>query len=191
MLGQVSGTCGKCEMCVMKSLPVVSISSYAPPAHCRASGAASGGALGRSAPPRAARAPPFSFLPNTEKLPFFSPALISTFPSEYSRHLQQRHAVSKLDAPRRIDGPHAARRPDLDGARHSSRGAAAAANKGASATHSDPQVRTRQHAPRTPQQPLTRAVWLCVRPVACSSLTPRRARRCANAEARRRRLNIL
>jgi hypothetical protein len=42
-----------------------------------------------------------------------------------------------------------------------------------------------------PQQPLTRAVWLCVRPVASSSLTPRRARRCANAEARRRRLNIL
>ena len=28
--------------------------------------------LGRSAPPRAARAPPFSFLPNTEKLPFFA-----------------------------------------------------------------------------------------------------------------------
>ena len=78
MLGQVSGTCGKCEMCVMKSLPVVSISSYvtyAPPAHCRASGAASGGALGRSAPPRAARAPPFSFLPNTEKLPIFRRAL--------------------------------------------------------------------------------------------------------------------
>ena len=99
---------------------------------------------------------------------------------------KQRH-----DAPRRIDGPHAARRPDLDGACHSSRGAAAAANKGASATHSDPQVRTRQHAPRAPQQPLTRAVWLCVRPVACSSLTPRRARRCANAEARRRRLNTL
>ena len=48
-----------------------------------------------------------------------------------------------------------------------------------------------QHAPRVPQQPLTRAVWMCVRPVACSSLTPRRARRCANAEARRRRLNTL
>ena len=63
-----SGRSVDAAMCVMKSLPVVSISSYAPPAHCRASGAASGGALGRSAPPRAARAPPFSFLPNTEKL---------------------------------------------------------------------------------------------------------------------------
>ena len=66
-----SGRSVDVAMCVMKSLPVVSISSYAPPAHCRASGAASGGALGRSAPPRAARAPPFSFLPNTEKLPLF------------------------------------------------------------------------------------------------------------------------
>jgi hypothetical protein len=66
-----SGRSVDAAMCVMKSLPVVSISSYAPPAHCRASGAASGGALGRSAPPRAARAPPFSFLPNTEKLPLF------------------------------------------------------------------------------------------------------------------------
>ena len=69
-------------MCVMKSLPVVSISSYAPPAHCRASGAASGGALGRSAPPRAARAPPFSFLPNTEKLPHFA---IEVLPLEIRR----------------------------------------------------------------------------------------------------------
>jgi hypothetical protein len=63
--------CVDVAMCVMKSLPFVSISTYAPLAHRRASGAASGGALGRSAPPRAARAPPFSFLPNTEKLPYF------------------------------------------------------------------------------------------------------------------------
>ena len=66
-----SGRTVDAAMCVMNSLPVASISSYAPPAHRRASGAASGGALGRSAPPRAARAPPFSFLPNTEKLPHF------------------------------------------------------------------------------------------------------------------------
>ena len=56
---------------MLKSLPVVSLSIYAPPAHRRASGAASGAALGRCAPPRAARAPPFPFLPNTEKLPIF------------------------------------------------------------------------------------------------------------------------
>jgi hypothetical protein len=66
--------CVDVAMCVMKSLPFVSISTYAPPAHRRASGAASGGAVGRSAPPRAARAPPFSFLPNTEKLPLFRAA---------------------------------------------------------------------------------------------------------------------
>ena len=58
-------------ICVLKSLPVVSISVYAPPAHRRASGAASGGALGRSAPPRAARAPPFLLSPTAEKLPLF------------------------------------------------------------------------------------------------------------------------
>ena len=45
------------------------------------------------------------------------------------------------DVPRRSYGPHAAKRPHLDGARHSSRGAVAAANKGTSATHSNPQVR--------------------------------------------------
>ena len=68
---QLEQVCVDVAMCVMKSLPFVSISTYAPPAHRRASGAASGGAVGRSAPPRAARAPPFSFLPNTEKLPLF------------------------------------------------------------------------------------------------------------------------
>ena len=88
--------------------------------------------------------------------------------------------------------PHAACRPPLDGRRHSSRGAAAAANKGTSPTHCDPQVRI---LPSTRlaiihQQPLTRAVWMCVRAVACSSATTRQRRRCANAEARMRRLIV-
>ena len=56
-------------ICVLKSLPVVSLGIYAPPAHRRASGAAYGAALGRCAPPRAARAPPFPLSPNTEKWP--------------------------------------------------------------------------------------------------------------------------
>ena len=40
------------------------------------------------------------------------------------------------------------------------------------------------------QQPLTLAVWMCVRAVACSSATTRQRRRCANAEARMRRLIV-
>ena len=76
--------------------------------------------------------------------------------------------VPRLAPFRRIHEPHAARRPHLDGARHSSRGAAATANKGTSSTNSDPQVRTE---PSTRlaiihQQPLTRADWMCVRAVA-------------------------
>ena len=80
---------------------------------------------------------------------------------------------STIDAPRlapfrRPHEPHAARRPHLDGSRHSSRGAAATANKGTTPTHSDPQVRTE---PSTRlaiihQQHLTRADWMCVRAVA-------------------------
>jgi hypothetical protein len=71
-----SGRTVDAAMCVMNSLPVVSISSYAPPAHRRASGAASGGALGRSAPPRAARAraprPPLFLSPLHGKIASFS-----------------------------------------------------------------------------------------------------------------------
>ena len=72
------------------------------------------------------------------------------------------------DAPSALLRPHAARRPHLDGGRHSSREAAAAANKGTSPTHSDPQVRT-PHCTRLAiihQQALTRTVWMCVRAVA-------------------------
>ena len=72
MHAQCSGRSVDAAMCVMKSLPVVSISSYAPPAHRRASGAASGGALGRSAPPRAARArPPLFLSPQHGKIAVF------------------------------------------------------------------------------------------------------------------------
>jgi hypothetical protein len=57
----------------------------------------------------------------------------------HQAHLEATH---KQDASCRHYGPHAARRPHLDGARHSYRGAAATANKGTSALYSDPQVRT-------------------------------------------------
>jgi hypothetical protein len=69
-----SGRSVDAAMCVMKSLPVVSISSYAPPAHCRASGAASGGALEGAPRPRALRAPPpFPFSPTRKNCPLSRP----------------------------------------------------------------------------------------------------------------------
>ena len=71
-------------ICVLKSLPVVSLSIYAPPAHRRASGAASGATLGRCAPPRAARAPPFPFPPtrkNCRGRRFFGAGLSVTAPA--------------------------------------------------------------------------------------------------------------
>ena len=94
--------------------------------------------------------------------------------------------------PRRSHEPDAACRPHLDGGRHYSRGAAAAANKGTSPTHCDPQVRIlpSTRLANIHEQPLTRAVCTCVRAVACSSATTRQRRRYANAEARMRRLIV-
>ena len=97
-------------------------------------------------------------------------------------HLEATH---KQDASCRHYGPHAARRPHLDGARHSYRGAAAAANKGTSALYSDPQVRTLISAPPPPA--LTCAAWMCVRSrvlvVDCATSAALRERRGNQAAA--------
>ena len=81
----------------------------------------------------------------------------------------------------------------MDGGRHYSRGAAAAADKGTSPTHSDPHVRITQSTRLATihQQPLTRTFWMCAHAVACSLATTQKVRRCANAEARMKRLVVL
>ena len=97
-------------------------------------------------------------------------------------HLEATH---KQDASCRHYGPHAARRPHLDGARHSYRGAAASANKGTSALYSDPQVRTLISA--LPPPALTCAAWMCVRSrvlvVDCATSAALRERRGNQAAA--------
>ena len=59
--------------------------------------------------------------------------------------------------------PHAAWRPHLDGARHSPRRAAAAANKGTSATHSNPQVRVPRTRLAILAAPDTHSLDVCAR----------------------------
>ena len=110
---------------------------------------------------------PRSNLPNLAGFPDFEKLRAARIDS--ARTIGGRVAPCQIDdAPSALLRPHAARRPHLDGGRHSSREAAAAANKGTSPTHSDPQVRT-PHCTRLAiihQQALTRTVWMCVRAVA-------------------------